>query len=99
MRVNVGLSAGAVVRCRRLGQATVLTHSSRGVTQEWANPLCPSKAEATNEVDDGYTLSVVQKRQRSKSWEFRDALAKLTEEDYDVWDIWSLLRWLGRRCI
>ena len=45
----------------------------RKVMQEWANPLCPSKAEATNEVDDGYTLSVVQKRQRSKSREFWDA--------------------------
>ena len=29
VRMNVGLSAGAVVCCRRLGQATVLTHLSR----------------------------------------------------------------------
>ena len=48
--------------------------------------LFPRQRQPTNEVDDGYTLSVVQRRQRSKSWEFRDALAKLTEEHYDVWD-------------
>ena len=52
VRMNVGLSAGAVVCCGRLGQATVLTHLSR--------KSCRSgQAEATNGVGDGYTLSVV----------------------------------------
>ena len=95
--MNVGLSAGAVVCCGRLGQATVLTHSSRKSCRS-RRILCllPWQRQPTNEVGDGYTLSVVQKRRRSKSREFQDALATLTEEQYDVWDlgvdIWWVLR-------
>ena len=67
VRMNVGLSAGAVVCCRRLGQCDSSDTFKQKVIQEWANPWSPSKAEATHEVDDGRTLSVVHVRSRGSS--------------------------------
>ena len=59
VRMNVGLSAGAVVCCGRLGQATVLTHLSRESCRSGRIlGLLPRQRQPTNEVDDGRTLSV-----------------------------------------
>ena len=64
--------------------------------QEHADPLSSSKAEATDEVDDARTFSVVRNRRGSRG----DAMAELTEGQDGDWDsgdgIWSLLLWLER---
>ena len=87
VRMSVGPTAGAVVKCWRLGKGESSDQFVQKAVQEYRSALGLRKTEAVSEADDARTFTVVRHRRSARAREFQDALAEFTDEHYDDWDL------------